>query len=108
MKKWIFILIAIVFTTVVYAQVSNKFGQLVTEREQAEKVIKARAILQSARADIIRWDSELTELANSGSFETVDPEIKQALIAGKKVINSAKIALTDPTTDICKILDWRP
>jgi len=107
MKKRI-IEIAIVMaiaSVAVFATVDEKFGQMVTDSEQRQKVIRARAILQNVRMTIIYTDKELQKIATSGSFNTVDAELKAVLLDAWQVIKDANDGFNDP--NIAKLLDWR-
>ncbi len=72
----------------------------------AQEVGTARALMQPIRDDVLRIDAELQVIAGNGSFDTVDPEIKQAMLDAWQVIKDAKIAFADAT--IAELLDWRP
>ena len=100
------ILISIVLVVTAYAAVDEKFATLVTDAEQRQKVITARAILQDARNNVRNWDAELKEIATSGSFNTVDAELKDTLIIAWQVIKDANDGFSDP--NVAKLLDWRP
>ena len=105
MRKIIFI--AILLAGTVFAAVDDKFGTLITDSEQRQKVITARAKLQTIYWDIQRTDAELKEIATSGSFNTVDIEIKKALLSGWNIIKDANDAISnDP--NLMKLLDWKP
>lgn len=73
---------------------------------QKQKVSKIRALIQVIRTDVIRIDAELQVIADSGIFDTIAIEIKDALVKAKNIINDTKIAFED--TDVTKLLDWSP
>ena len=85
---------------------TDKLNIAYEELTQAQKVVKARALIQPIREDVLRINLELQEIANSGSFDTVDVEIKQALIAAWNVLKTAKTGFENVT--IKELLDWRP
>ena len=85
---------------------TDKLNTAYAELTQAQKVAHARALIQPIREDIIRINFELQEIADSGSFDTVDIEIKQALIAAWNVLKTAKTGFENVT--IKELLDWRP
>jgi len=85
---------------------TDKLNTAYAELTQAQKVSQARALIQPIREDILRVNIELQEIANSGSFDTVDIEIKQALIAAWNVLKTAKTGFENVT--IAELLDWRP
>ena len=85
---------------------SDKLDAAWAELIQAQKVGEARALIQPIRDDVNRVDTELAGIAASGSFDTVDPEIKQAMLAAWDVIKAAKAGFENIT--IAELLDWRP
>ena len=85
---------------------TDKLNTAYEELTQAQKVSRARALIQPIREDILRVNIELQEIADSGSFDTVDIEIKQALIAAWNVLKTAKTGFENVT--IKELLDWRP
>ena len=99
------VIITILLIGVAYATVDEKFGLIVTESEQRQKVIHARAILQDARNNVRNWDAELKEIADSGSFNTIDGELKQTLIKAWQVVKDANDGFSDP--NVVLLLDWR-
>ena len=107
MKRIIEITIVLVIASVAaYAAVDEKFALLVTDAEQRQKVITARAILQNARSTILETNAQLQEIATSGSFNTVDAELKATLIKAWQVVKDANDGFSDP--NVAKLLDWRP
>lgn len=85
---------------------TDKLNMAHTELTQAQKVSEARAIIQPVREDVLRIDAELQVISDSGVFDTVDIEIKQALVAAWNVIKSAKTGFEEAT--VTELLDWRP
>ena len=106
MKRIILISIVLVIAVVAYAAVDDKFATLVTDAEQRQKVITARALLQNARSTIQETNTQLQEIATSGSFNTVDAELKATLIKAWQVVKDANTGFSDP--NVAKLLDWRP
>ena len=92
-------------SAIVFATVDEKFGLIVTESEQRQKVISARVVLQNARNNVRNWDAELKEIAASGSFNTIDDELKQTLIKAWQVVKDANDGFSDP--NVVLLLDWR-
>lgn len=84
--------------------ISEKFGDLVTEKSQRDKVIRARAILQEARGQIEMTCSQLQAIADSGSFNTVGAEIKSVLLTGLGVLKTAQTGFAEP--NVAALLDW--
>ena len=85
---------------------TDKLNTAYAELSQAQKVSTARALIQPVRDDIIRINAELQVIADSGTFNTVDAEIKSALIAAWNVLKTAKTGFENIT--IKELLDWRP
>jgi len=85
---------------------TDKLNTAFEELTQAQKVGHARALIQPIREDILRIDSELQAIADSGVFNTVDAEIKAALIKAWNVVKAAKVGFED--TDVNELLNWRP
>jgi len=86
--------------------ISEKISELVAEKQQRDRAIEARAILQDARAKIQEAGTHLQEIADSGSFDTIDSEIKAALIKGWNIVQNADDGFKD--ADVEELLDWRP
>ena len=85
---------------------TDKLNTVYAELTQAQKVSTARALIQPIREDIFRIDVELQAIADSGVFNTVDVEIKAALIKAWNVVKVAKVGFED--TDVNELLNWRP
>ena len=86
---------------------TDKLNAAYAELTQAQKVSKARALMQPIRDDLIRTNAELQAIADSGSLDTVDAEIKSALVATWNVYKAAQAALVANPV-IMELLDWRP
>jgi len=79
----------------------EKINTLRTEKEQRDKVIEACGILQKARNDIIEANLKLQLIADNGSFDTVDSEIKSAVLTSWNIIKDAAAAFDEQTpTDL--------
>lgn len=85
---------------------TDKLNTAFAELTQAKKVNQARALIQTVRHDVITATTELQAIADSGSFDTVDPEIKQALIAGWDIVKAAKTGFENSILN--ELLDWKP
>ena len=106
-RKLIVIAALVIFCSMMaLAAVDDKFASLVSDTEQRQKVITARALLQNARSTIVETNAELQEIADSGSFDTVDVELKAVLIDAWQVVKDANDGFSDP--NIVKLLNWRP
>jgi hypothetical protein len=108
MKKLlvIIILVCMVVIPVLYASVGGKMDALNTSHEQTAKAIQARALLQGARAYLRQVNLQVKEIADSGTFETLDPSIKQALNSAWIITKQAEAAL-DANEEVTELLDWR-
>ena len=85
---------------------SDKLDTAYIEITQGQQVSKARALIQPIRDDIVRINAELQVIADSGVFNTVDTDIKQALVAAWNIIKAAETAFEDET--VKELLDWKP
>jgi len=85
---------------------TDKLDIAYAELTQAQKVAKARALIQPVREDVLRVNTELQALADSGTFNTVDVDIKAALVAAWNVVKAAKTGFENVT--VKELLDWRP
>ena len=86
---------------------TDKLNTAYDELTQAQKVSSARALMQPIRDDLIRTNAELQAIADSGSLDTVDGEIKSALVACWDIYKAAQAALA-ANPIIVELLDWRP
>lgn len=85
---------------------TDKLNTAYAELTQAQKVSQARTLIQPIREDIIRVNVELQKIADSGTFNTVDTEIKTALVAAWNVLKTAKTGFENIT--VAELLNWRP
>lgn len=85
---------------------TDKLDTAYAELTQAQKVSTARALIQPIREDVLRIDTELQAIADTGVLNTVDAEIKQALLDAWNVVKTAKTGFEDAT--VAELLDWRP
>ena len=85
---------------------TDKLNAAYEERMQLKKVNHARALMQPIRADILRVDRELQEIADSGVLDDVDNEIKQGLMSGWNVIKAANVGFQEAVLD--ELLNWSP
>lgn len=84
---------------------SDKIALLNAELIQRQKTQQVRALLQNLRMTVLDTNRVIQEIADSGSFATVDVDIKNALIAGWDVSKAAQTALEEAS--ITELLDWR-
>lgn len=76
---------------------ADKIGTLVEERQHRDKAIEARAKLQNFARIVKETDQILQDINDSGSFDTIDIEVKQALLAGWDVVKDTKTTLENST-----------
>lgn len=76
---------------------SNKIQTLVEERDQKDRAIEARAKLQNFTRIVKETDNILQDISDSGSFDSVDSEVKQSLLLGWGVVKDAKTAMENST-----------
>ena len=86
--------------------ISDKVTTLSDELDQRQKAQQARAILQNFRSVVIETNSQLQAIADTGSLNTIDNEIKDILVAGWNISKAAEVALEDAS--LVELLDWRP
>lgn len=84
---------------------SDKITLLSQELAQRQKAQTARALLQNLRSTVLETNTGIQEIADSGSFGTLDVDIKNALLAAWNVSKDAQTALEDVI--IAELLDWR-
>jgi len=85
---------------------NENITQLNAELVQRQKAQQARALLQNFRNVTLETNVQIQEIADSGQFDTLDAEVKSALIDAWNVAKAAKTALEDTT--ITELLDWKP
>ena len=86
--------------------IKDAMNNLYTELTQRQRITQARALLQNVRSVVQEANSQIQEIADSGSFDTIDTEIKQALIAAWDVTKDTESNLN--ISNIKEILDWSP
>ncbi len=84
---------------------SDKLTLLHQELTQRQKAMQARALLQNLRMTILDTNSGIQEIVDSGSFTTLDTEIKNILVDGWNISKVAQTAFEDAA--IAELLDWR-
>ena len=81
--------------------ITEKMNILLTEKQQRELAIEACALLRQIRDLGIEVNSRLQTIADSGSFNTIDTEIKQTLVAAWNALQQLNSSLADTAiTDI--------
>ena len=85
---------------------SDKITLLSQELNQRQKAQQARALLQNFRMAAVETNSQIQAIADSGNFDTLDADVKSALLTAWNVSKAAETALEDVT--IAELLDWRP
>lgn len=85
---------------------ADKMTALHSELTQREQTRDARAILQNVRSTIEQANVQLQTIADSGSFDTVDVEVKQVLVAAWNVCKNAQTGFA--VAEVKTLLDWSP
>lgn len=85
---------------------TDKITALQVELTQRQKAQHARALLQNARSTILETNTQIQAIADNGDFDTLDSDIKQALIAGWNVCKDAQTGFED--IKVTELLDWSP
>lgn len=77
-------------------------------RDQANKVVEARSIIQNWHAVTLQAQSQLAELTAPGSsFDTVDAEIRAVGQSGIDLIDLA-VAAVENDADLLAFIEFRP
>ena len=85
---------------------TDKLNTAFAELTQAQEISKARAVIQQVWLELPRIDAELQAIADSGSLNTADAEIKSVLLKAWNVIKTAKTGFED--VDVVELMEWRP
>jgi len=85
--------------------ISEKISELVAENQQRDRAVRARAILQEVRMKVQEVGADLQEIADSGAMNTIDTEIRDALVKGWDVVKATQSGFED--SDLTELLDWR-
>jgi len=86
--------------------ISDKLNASFQAKKQAQDFFTARAKMMPLREDAQRIVSEVQEIIDAGTFDTVDAELKAVGVKAFNVVNQIVAAFDDP--DIKAFLDWRP
>lgn len=90
-----------------YASVDSKMDILQSELKQRQQAQRARALLQNLRMTVVDTNSGIQEIVDGGSFNTLDSEIKTALLTAWQISKDAEVAF-ESNADVKALLDWRP
>ena len=77
------------------------------EKQQREDLFKARAILENVSMVILEANSQIQEIVDSGNFDTIPTELKQALNRWWIIFKDAQID-AQADAEIVEIFQWRP
>ena len=86
---------------------TDKIKLLSQELIQRQKAQQARALLQNFRSTALETNSQIQAIADSGNFNTLDADVKAALLAAWGISKAAETALLKNVT-IAELLDWKP
>ncbi len=84
---------------------SDKITLLHQELTQRQKAMQARALLQNLHMTVLDTNRGIQEIADSGSFATLDTDVKSALLVGWNVSKDTETALEDAS--IVELLGWK-
>jgi hypothetical protein len=77
------------------------------EKAQREAAFQARALLENLTTVLAQTHDRLTEIKDSGKFDTLPAELKAAIAAWWTIFKGARKAI-DENADIQAVYDWRP
>ncbi len=78
--------------------ITDKFETLLTTRDQANRAVKARALIQEFRMKAEEISSEIQEIKDAGALYNLDVEIKQALNDGWTIVKDSLDEIENNTT----------
>jgi len=78
-----------------------------TEKEQAEDAFTARATLENATMVLDECHQKIQAIVDSGNFNTVPTDLKQALNAWWTIMKTARTSIAQ-NDDIMNVYNWRP
>ena len=73
---------------------------------QSQAAGQARAVLQNFRFVVLDTNRDIQNIVDAGNFDTLDNEIKAALVAAWNVSKASQTALEEAS--IAELLDWTP
>lgn len=73
----------------------DKMATLLEDTNKKRLVIQACSILQRIRSELAIAGTRLQAIADSGSLDTIDIEVKNALLAGWLIIKDANTDFSD-------------
>lgn len=77
------------------------------EKEQREDIFKVRAILENLSSMILEANSQIQEVVDSGRFDTIPTDLKQALNRWWTIFKEAQ-SEAQADAEIVQIYQWRP
>lgn len=78
-----------------------------TEKEQREDAFAGRAALENATNVIEETHQTIKALVDSGNFNTIPTDLKQALNQWWTIIKIARTSIGS-NSDIMEVFNWRP
>ncbi len=82
-------------------------GTTWTEKEQREDAFNARAALENATNNIEQAHQQIQAIVDSGNFNTLPTDLKQALNQWWTIIKTARTSIIG-NADIMTVFNWRP
>ena len=87
--------------------VANDLTSIWIEKGQREDAFTVRATLEDATNTIDQCHQRVQEIVDSGSFNTIPDELKQALNQWWIIIKTARTSIAQ-NPDIMAAFNWRP
>ena len=87
--------------------ITDNINTIWTEKEQAGDFFTARATLENATNVIVEELARFKEIKDSGSFNTIPQDLKDAMLAWEAIFDTAKASIM-ANADVVSIHTWRP
>lgn len=78
-----------------------------SEKEQREDAFQGRAALEDCTNNLDQCNATIQELVDSGNFNTIPTDLKQALNQWWTIIKTARTSIA-ANADIVTARNWRP
>lgn len=107
MKNIVLVAILVMYCGFAFADITDILNQTWTEEKQREAAFAARAILQRMNNEVNYGLNQLQAIKDSGHFDTLPADLKQALNRWWQIYKDAKSAFqTD--AELLEIYQWSP
>ena len=85
----------------------DNINSIWTEKEQAGDFFTARAVLENATNVVSEELARFKTIKESGSFNTIPQDLKDAMLAWEAIYDAAKVAFAT-NADVVAVYEWRP